>query len=85
LCRPKSFSLPIAAKPPVEIPHFVVQTFSKLPAAAGNLTVPNYIEGFLSGTQFVNDRSKPHEPSLETFLQLLQHGRDSRPPGAPGG
>ncbi|PYJ04015.1 MAG: hypothetical protein DME25_10720 [Verrucomicrobia bacterium] len=54
----------------LEIPHFVRQTFAALPAAAGDLTVPNYIEDFLSGTEFVSGQVKLHEPSLETFRGL---------------
>jgi SAM-dependent methyltransferase len=54
----------------IEIPHFIVQTYAALPAAASGLTMSNYIQTFLSGTQFVGGRPIPHEPSLETFRQL---------------
>ncbi len=54
----------------VEIPEFVVQTFAALPAAAGELTVPNYIESFVSGMRFVGSKAQLHEPSLETFSRL---------------
>ena len=51
----------------IEIPAFLGQTFAALPAAAGSLTVPNYIESFLSGTQLVSGQARLHEPSLNTF------------------
>jgi SAM-dependent methyltransferase len=54
----------------IEIPHFILQTYAALPAAPVELTVPNYIQSFLSGTQLVGGRAVPHEPSLETFCQL---------------
>ena len=54
----------------IEIPGFVVQTFAGLPATAGGLTIPNYIESFLSGTRLVRGRAKLHNPSLETFRKL---------------
>jgi ubiquinone/menaquinone biosynthesis C-methylase UbiE len=48
----------------VEIPAFVSQAFSALPAAAVTLTVPNYVESFLSGAG--RGRSRPvSEPSTE--------------------
>ena len=54
----------------IEIPGFVVHTFAALPTAAGGLTVPNYIESFLSATRFVNGQAKLHKPSLEAFRKL---------------
>jgi len=54
----------------IEIPGFVVQTFAGLPATAGGLTIPNYIESCLSGTRLVRGRAKLHNPSLETFRKL---------------
>jgi ubiquinone/menaquinone biosynthesis C-methylase UbiE len=54
----------------IEIPGFIVQAFAALPTVAGGLTVPNYIENFLSGTQLAKGRAEPHEPSLDTFRQL---------------
>ena len=54
----------------IEIPEFVVKTFAALPAAAGGLAIPNYIESFLSGTHLAKGQPKPHEPSLDTFRNL---------------
>jgi SAM-dependent methyltransferase len=54
----------------IEIPGFIVRTFTALPATAGGLTIPNYIESFLSGTRFVRGQAKLHNPSLETFRKL---------------
>ena len=54
----------------VEIPQFVVQLFAALPTAAGGSDVPNYIESFLSGAQFVNGAARLHEPSLDTYCRL---------------
>jgi len=51
----------------IEIPGFVVQTFAALPATAGKMTIPNYIESFLSGTRLVKGQARLHRPSLETF------------------
>jgi SAM-dependent methyltransferase len=54
----------------IEIPGFIVQTFSALPSATGGLTIPNYIESFLSGTRLAKGQAKLHNPSLETFRKL---------------
>jgi SAM-dependent methyltransferase len=54
----------------MEIPSFVNETFSTLPAVVGNLAVPNYIEGFLSGASFEERRATLHQPSLNTFCKL---------------
>jgi ubiquinone/menaquinone biosynthesis C-methylase UbiE len=54
----------------IEIPGFVVQTFAALPANASGLTIPNYIESFLSGTRLLKGQAKLHNPSLETFRKL---------------
>jgi ubiquinone/menaquinone biosynthesis C-methylase UbiE len=54
----------------IEVPHFILQTFSGLPVVAGSVTVPNYIESFLSGTQIAGGRAILHEPSLDTFRRL---------------
>ena len=54
----------------IEIPAFIVQIFAALPTAAGSLSVPNYIESFLSGTQLVSGQASPPEPSLNTFRDL---------------
>ena len=52
------------------IPEFIVHAFSALPATAGDLAIPNYIESFLLGTQWVNGQGRLHEPSLNTFRDL---------------
>jgi ubiquinone/menaquinone biosynthesis C-methylase UbiE len=54
----------------IEIPGFIVQTFASLPAAAGSLSIPNYVESFLSGTQLASGQARLHEPSLNTFRDL---------------
>ena len=54
----------------IEIPGFMVQTFAALPATADRLTIPNYIESFLSGTRLVKGHAKLHQPSLEIFRKL---------------
>ena len=54
----------------IEIPGFIVQAFAALPAKADGLTIPNYIESFLSGTRLVKGQAKFHNPSLETFRKL---------------
>lgn len=53
----------------IQIPEFLVKAFAAL-AKAGEMTIPNYIEAFLSGTEFVNGQAQPHQPSLDTFRQL---------------
>ena len=54
----------------IEIPSFIVQVFAALPAAADSLTIPNYVESFLSGTQMPSGQPQFHEPSLNTFRDL---------------
>ena len=54
----------------IEIPDFILQTFAALPAIAGRLTVPNYVESFLAGTELAGGQARPHEPSLNTFRDL---------------
>ncbi len=54
----------------IEIPGFIVQTYAALPTAASNLTVPNYVESILSGTQMLSGQARLHEPSLNTFRDL---------------
>jgi len=62
-----------------EIPDFMVQTFSALPATAGDLTIPNYIESFLLGMQWVNGQASLHEPSLNTFRDLWNQALAAEP------
>jgi SAM-dependent methyltransferase len=64
----------------IEIPGFVVQTLAALPATTDGLTVPNYIESFLSGTQPAQGQPKLHEPSLDTFRQLWNQALAGEPP-----
>ena len=54
----------------IAIPAFIVQSFYAVPAIAGSVTVPNYIESFLTGTRLVKGQAKPHNSSLETFRKL---------------
>ena len=69
----------------IEIPGFIVQTFYALPAIAGGVTIPNYIESFLTGTRFVKGQAKLHNPSLETFRRLWTKALKAEvpDPGAP--
>jgi SAM-dependent methyltransferase len=66
----------------IEIPHYVLEIFSSLPANAGAATVPNYIERFLSSSRFVRGRARPHEPSLNTFRQLWRRVLKGRRPAS---
>jgi SAM-dependent methyltransferase len=50
------------------IPRFVVQTFASLPATEHGVTIPNYVESFLSA--FPTGSDQFHQPSLDTFCQL---------------
>jgi SAM-dependent methyltransferase len=54
----------------IEIPAFMVQIFAALPTAAGSLTIPNYIQSFLSGTKWEGGQAVLHEPTLNTFRDL---------------
>lgn len=54
----------------IEIPGFIVETFTALPTVAGGFAIPNYIESFLSGTRLVKGQARFHRPSLETFRKL---------------
>jgi SAM-dependent methyltransferase len=64
----------------IEIPGFIVQTFAALPAAAGGLAIPNYIESFLSGTEVSPGQAEPHQPSLNTFRDLWNHALAAEAP-----
>jgi SAM-dependent methyltransferase len=71
----------------IKIPAFILQTFAVLPAAAESLTVPNYIESFLSGTHFAGGQAQPYGSSLETFCRLWRSALElvrAVPSGAPG-
>jgi SAM-dependent methyltransferase len=54
----------------IEIPHFVLQTSGALPATAGNVTVPNYVESCLLGTQVTDGQVCVPEAALDTFRDL---------------
>ncbi|HXP59219.1 MAG TPA: hypothetical protein VN829_01945, partial [Dongiaceae bacterium] len=54
----------------VEIPSFMIRTFALLPTAASGLTVPNYIQSFLAGTQIRDRQARPCQSSLDTFVHL---------------
>jgi SAM-dependent methyltransferase len=66
-----------------EIPGFIVQTFAALPASAGDATVPNYIESFLTGTQWVGGQARFHEPSLDAFRDLWRKALAGQAPPRP--
>jgi SAM-dependent methyltransferase len=61
----------------VEIPPFVSQAFAALPVSLGSLTVPNYIESFLS-------RTRPGAPA-SLPAPSTQPGTGGRGAGTPGG
>jgi SAM-dependent methyltransferase len=63
----------------IEIPEFLVQTFAALPAAASGLSIPNYLEGFLAGTQVEAGQARPHQPSLDTFRDLWNQALAAEP------
>jgi SAM-dependent methyltransferase len=50
------------------IPRFVVQTFASLPTGVNDVTVPNYIETFLS--ECPTGKAEPRRLSLDTFCHL---------------
>ena len=54
----------------IEIPEFMVQTFAALPAVASDLSIPNYVESFLGGTEVGRGQAKLHQPSLDIFRNL---------------
>jgi len=54
----------------LEIPQFVTRTFADLPAAAGELTVPHYLDTVLEHQSFPRSHPGLPEASLSTF-QLL--------------
>jgi ubiquinone/menaquinone biosynthesis C-methylase UbiE len=62
----------------IEIPAFILRTFAALPATAGGIAIPNYIESFLSGTQMASDQVRLHEPSLNTFRDLWRIALEAR-------
>jgi len=54
----------------ISLPAFLLQTFASLPVACDELTIPNYVESFLSGTKWVDGKPQLDEDSLESFRQL---------------
>jgi SAM-dependent methyltransferase len=54
----------------IEIPHFLLDTFSALPAAVGSMEVPNYVDRFLSSPPPADGQSSLHQPGLDTFCLL---------------
>jgi hypothetical protein len=68
----------------LEIPTFVLQTFTSLPAETCGCAIPNYVEAFLSREESGNLQSSVVDPLLDTFAiawsQLLgerSHATDS--------
>jgi SAM-dependent methyltransferase len=49
------------------IPRFVLQSFASLPCVVPEPAIPNYIERFLKGAEFVEGSLKPPQASLDTF------------------
>ena len=54
----------------MSIPRFVVHSFASLPAAAGDINIPNYIQAFLTGTRFSNGLAELAPQNLDTFRFL---------------
>ena len=54
----------------LEIPWFVVESFAQLPATAGGLTVPNYIEQFLGSSHESGDWAAAEESACNAFRDL---------------
>ena len=54
----------------IEIPHFILEVFASLPATSEHVTIPNYIEALLSGTQVVEGQARLDDSSLSTFQNL---------------
>ena len=54
----------------VEIPSFMIRTFALLPTTTSGLTIPNYIQSFLAGTQIRDRQARPCQSSLDTFVHL---------------
>jgi SAM-dependent methyltransferase len=52
------------------IPRFILQTFTGLPATVCDVIIPNYVEKFLSGTQFTDGKPQLDQASLDTFCNL---------------
>lgn len=53
-----------------QIPQFVLQVFSTLPAAADGAVVPNYLESVLTQSQVKDGSIAPYQPSFDTFAGL---------------
>ena len=61
----------------IEIPRFVLRIFKSLPASAGGVTVPNYIQESLADTG-----KETNAPSFDTFIKLWRTGlADESPRG----
>ena len=54
------------------IPQFVLRTFATLPLATVDYNIPNYVESFLTSTEWVNGQLRIPEPLLNTFCDLWQ-------------
>jgi hypothetical protein len=62
----------------LEIPMFVLQTFTSLPAETYGCAIPNYVEAFLSREESANPQSSVVDRPLDTFAtawsQVLGQG-----------
>ncbi len=54
----------------VEIPAFVLQTFRRLPIAAGEFHIPNYIRDFPGGVEPTELSARVPEHAISTFIDL---------------
>jgi methyltransferase family protein len=66
----------------MEIPAFILRTFSGLPIKDANFTVPNYLEDFLSGQSAVVENGLPR--IIDTFAEIWSEvlPRTGRSPGS---
>jgi SAM-dependent methyltransferase len=60
----------------IDIPRFMLQSFTSLPAAACGLKVPNYIETFLEDSTLVEGKLQGDPASLNTFQGLWNTALD---------
>jgi SAM-dependent methyltransferase len=53
----------------IVLPRFLLQAYARLPATAGDVTIPQYIESFLTGATIVDGHLKPDDHVFNTFEQ----------------
>ena len=58
----------------LEIPGFVLQTFSLLPAQTGEFYIPNYLQDSLQGVNLVDGSGRLPDWSVNIFMKLWAQG-----------